>query len=146
MPEQRDITDMGGTMRLGLYPCELQPRHARRRSLWQWSMSRSATATASSSTTTTARLLEAGRVRSISGLSPDGRLVEIIELRDHPWFVGTQFHPEFLSRPNRPHPLFRDFRGGGGAHLPRGRPAPAAAGGYRQERQWRRDLHAVGAK
>lgn len=44
-----------------------------------------------------------------SGLSPDGRLVEMIELRDHPWFVATQFHPEFKSRPNRAHPLFRDF-------------------------------------
>jgi CTP synthase len=45
----------------------------------------------------------------VSGQSPDGRLVEIIELRDHPWYVGTQFHPEFQSRPDRPHPLFRDF-------------------------------------
>jgi CTP synthase len=54
------------------------------------------------------RLFEqAGMV--ISGQSPDGRLVEIIELANHSWFVGTQFHPEFLSRPNRPHPLFRDF-------------------------------------
>jgi CTP synthase len=52
-------------------------------------------------------LTKAGMV--LSGLSPDGRLVEIIELKDHPWFVGTQFHPEFKSRPNRPHPLFRDF-------------------------------------
>jgi CTP synthase len=47
----------------------------------------------------------------ISGQSPDKRLVEIIELRDHPWYVGTQFHPELKSRPNRPHPLFRDFVG-----------------------------------
>jgi CTP synthase len=47
----------------------------------------------------------------ISGISPDGRLVEIVELRDHPWFLGTQFHPEFKSRPNRPHPLYRDFIG-----------------------------------
>jgi CTP synthase len=45
----------------------------------------------------------------LAGLSPDGRLVEIIELRDHPWFVASQFHPEFKSRPERPHPLFRDF-------------------------------------
>src|SRR5581483_3012187 len=67
------------------------------------------------------RLLEgAGLV--ISGHSPDGRLVEIIELRDHPWYVGTQFHPEFLSRPNRPHPLFRDFIG---ATI--GAPAPLAS-------------------
>jgi CTP synthase len=46
-----------------------------------------------------------------SGLSPNGRLVEIVELRDHPWFVASQFHPEFRSRPTRPHPLFRDFIG-----------------------------------
>jgi CTP synthase len=54
-------------------------------------------------------LQEAGLI--ISGTSPDGRLVEIAELKDHPWMVGTQFHPEFKSRPNRPHPLFRDFIG-----------------------------------
>ncbi len=52
----------------------------------------------------------------LSGLSPDARLVEIVELADHPWFVGTQFHPEFKSRPNRPHPLFRDFLGASIAH------------------------------
>jgi len=52
-------------------------------------------------------LTEAGLV--LSGLSPDGRLVEIVELADHPWMVGTQFHPEFKSRPNRPHPLFCAF-------------------------------------
>jgi CTP synthase len=52
---------------------------------------------------------EAGFV--FSGTSPDGRLVEIIELKDHPWFVASQFHPEFTSRPNRPQPLFRDFVG-----------------------------------
>ena len=55
------------------------------------------------------RLGEAGM--SFSGVSPDGRLVEYIELRDHPWFVATQAHPELKSRPNRPHPLFRDFVG-----------------------------------
>jgi CTP synthase len=52
-------------------------------------------------------LAEAGL--ALSGLSPDGRLVEIAELRDHPWMLGSQFHPEFKSRPNRPHPLFRAF-------------------------------------
>jgi CTP synthase len=55
-------------------------------------------------------LLTAGGM-VLSGLSPDGRLVEIIELEDHPWFVGSQFHPEFKSRPDRPHPLFQDFVG-----------------------------------
>ncbi len=107
LPEQRDVADKGGTMRLGLYPCKLQPgtlaaeaygepvvyerhRHrfefnnAYREAMW-----------------------EAGMI--FSGTSPNDRLVEIIELRDHPWFVASQFHPEFRSRPNRPHPLFRDF-------------------------------------
>ena len=55
------------------------------------------------------RELIASRGLNLSGLSPSERLVEIIELPDHPWFIGVQFHPEFKSRPNRPHPLFRDF-------------------------------------
>ena len=67
----------------------------------------SATATAMSSTTTSGTEMQAGGMR-LAGLSPDGRLVEIIELPDHPWFVGAQFHPEFKSRPDRPHPLFLD--------------------------------------
>jgi CTP synthase len=107
MPDQLDITDKGGTMRLGSYPCVLKPG------------SHAALAYGAQQVTERHRhrfefnnkyrrlLEEAGLV--ISGHSPDGRLVEIIELVDHPWFVGTQFHPEFLSRPNRPHPLFRDF-------------------------------------
>ena len=63
----------------------------------------------------------------VSGASPDGQLAEIMELRDHPFFVGVQFHPEFRSRPTRPHPLFRDFIGAAKATLPGGRPARAAA-------------------
>ena len=62
------------------------------------------------------RLSEAGM--RFSGVSPDGRLVEYIELRDHPWFVATQAHPELKSRPNRPHPLFRDFVGAAAGPLP----------------------------
>ncbi len=107
MPDQLAITDKGGTMRLGGYPCMLTPG------------SRSAEAYGSTQVVERHRhrfefnnkyrkLLEgAGLV--ISGQSPDGRLVEIIEIRDHPWYVGTQFHPEFISRPDRPHPLFRGF-------------------------------------
>jgi CTP synthase len=66
-----------------------------------------------------------------SGLSPDGRLVEIAELADHPWMVGTQFHPEFTSRPNRPHPLFRDFIGVAKGVLREGgqHPLPLTMGG-----------------
>jgi CTP synthase len=109
MADQRDIADMGGTMRLGLYPCALVPgTHAaaaygeplvqeRHRHRWEFNNAYRD------------RLAAAGLV--VSGTSPDGRLVEIIELRDHPWFVGTQFHPELKSRPTRPHPLFRDFVG-----------------------------------
>jgi CTP synthase len=107
MPDQRAIADMGGTMRLGLYPCVLQPgtvakaayrkdsveeRHRHRFEL----------------NNAYRGVLEEGGMR-FSGLSPDGRLVEIAELAGHPFMLGTQFHPEFLSRPNRPHPLFVAF-------------------------------------
>jgi CTP synthase len=107
MPDQQGITDMGGTMRLGLYPCQLQPGtiaakayheevvQERHRHRFEFNNSYRA-------------LFEANGMR-FSGLSPDGRLVEIAELVDHPFMVGTQFHPEFLSRPNRPHPLFVSF-------------------------------------
>jgi len=94
-------------MRLGVYPCKLLPG------------SRAATAYGEAliyerhrhrfefNNQYRDRLAEAGMV--FSGTSPNGRPVEIVELRDHPFFVGTQFHPEFRSRPNRPHPLFREF-------------------------------------
>ncbi|HEU5314852.1 MAG TPA: CTP synthase [Chloroflexota bacterium] len=107
MADQAADADKGGTMRLGLYPCHLQPGtraadaygtdvvYERHRHRLEFNNSYRDT------------LEEHGMV--FSGLSPDGRLVEIAELADHPWFVGTQFHPEFKSRPNRPHPLFRDF-------------------------------------
>lgn len=107
MPDQRDITDMGGTMRLGLYPCQLQPGskaheaydealvHERHRHRFEFNNAYREV------------LGDGGMV--FSGLSPEGRLVEIAELKDHPFMLGTQFHPEFLSRPNRPHPLFVDF-------------------------------------
>jgi len=104
LPEQRSISDMGGTMRLGVYPCRLVPgtraaeaygipevleRHRHRFEL----------------NNEFREMLHKGGLIS-SGLSPDGRLVEISEVADHPWMVGSQFHPEFQSRPNRPHPLF----------------------------------------
>ncbi len=109
LPEQRDLENMGGTMRLGLYPCNLRPdsragraygvaciqeRHRHRYEL-----------------NNRFRDLLSEKGMAITGTSPDGRLAEIVELPDHPWFVGCQFHPEFKSRPNRPHPLFRDFIG-----------------------------------
>jgi len=107
LPEQRDIADKGGTMRLGSYPCVLengslasrayaQPivleRHRHRYEF-----------------NNAYRELLAQHGMRFTGLSPDGRLVEIVELPDHPFFLGTQFHPEFKSRPNRPHPLFASF-------------------------------------
>ena len=104
MPEQKDIEDLGGTMRLGLYPCRLNKGtkayaaygedmiNERHRHRYEYNNQYRDV------------LSEKGLI--ISGISPDGYLVEMIELKDHPWFVGCQFHPEFKSRPNRPHPLF----------------------------------------
>jgi len=107
MPEQRDIADMGGTMRLGTYPCVLVSgtraqaaygvAHISERHRHRFEFNNAY------------RDLLTANGLVISGLSPDERLVEIVELADHPFMVGTQFHPEFKSRPNRPHPLFKAF-------------------------------------
>jgi len=109
MASQRDVTNLGGTMRLGAYPARLRPgsraaeaygvteiseRHRHR-----WEVSNSF------------RDLLAEHGMRLSGQSPDGGLVEIIELPGHPWFVGCQFHPELKSRPTRAHPLFQSFIG-----------------------------------
>ncbi len=134
LPEQRDIENKGGTMRLGVYPCKLVPG------------SRAATAYGEAliyerhrhrfefNNHYRDRLAEAGVV--FSGTSPNGRLVEIIELRDHPFFVGSQFHPEFRSRPNRPHPLFREFMHAAGvqAHAIGDTPAKVQVRGVPEER------------
>ena len=107
LPEQRDIADKGGTMRLGSYPCVLEAGSLagraygqpivleRHRHRYEFNNSY--------------RELLAARGMKFTGLSPDGRLVEIVEITDHPFYLGTQFHPEFKSRPNRPHPLFANF-------------------------------------
>ena len=107
MPDQTTVTDMGGTMRLGLYPCHLQPGtiaaeaygeplvQERHRHRFEFNNNYR-------------KVFEQKGMR-FSGLSPDGKLVEIAELTGHPFMLGTQFHPEFLSRPNRPHPLFVRF-------------------------------------
>ena len=109
MPEQDGIEDIGGTLRLGSYPCVLDKsskayelygedmiheRHRHRYEVNNYYRE---------------DLLKAGM--TFSGLSPDGRIVEMMELKDHPWFIATQAHPEFKSRPNRPHPLFKGFVG-----------------------------------
>lgn len=108
MPDQKDIANLGGTMRLGLYPCKLKA-DTLSRSVYH----------------NEALVYERHRHRLefnneyrgdfeqngmvLAGLSPDENLVEMVELPDHPWFIGVQFHPEFKSRPNRPHPLFTSF-------------------------------------
>lgn len=107
MPEQEDIDDKGGTMRLGLYPCKVAENtkayeaysedlvFERHRHRYEFNNQ------------FRDQVLSHGML--LSGLSPDERLVEIVELKDHPWFLGCQFHPEFKSRPQRPQPLFREF-------------------------------------
>ena len=104
LPEQQDVIDLGGTMRLGIYPCRLKPDtlayslyqdevvYERHRHRYEFNNAYRSL------------LLETDY--QISGTSPDGRLVEIIEMPNHPFFIATQFHPEFRSRPNNPHPLF----------------------------------------
>jgi CTP synthase len=107
LPEQKDIENLGGTMRLGLYPCKVTPDslamkcyddelvYERHRHRYEFNNEYR-------------DLIESAGLK-VSGTSPDGRLVEMIELPDHPWFLAVQFHPEFTSRPNRPQPLFREF-------------------------------------
>ncbi|UOE76463.1 CTP synthase [Parageobacillus thermoglucosidasius] len=107
LPEQKDVEDLGGTLRLGLYPCKLlegtlayeayqdEVIYERHRHRYEFNNQY--------------RQIMEQHGFVFSGTSPDGRLVEIIELKDHPWFVASQFHPEFTSRPTRPQPLFRDF-------------------------------------
>ncbi len=107
MPDQRDITNKGGTMRLGVYPCVLEPGTRAAEAYGETEVQERHRHRFEFNNEYRNQLEAAGLV--ISGHSPDNRLVEIIELRDHPWFVASQFHPEFLSRPNKPHPLFREF-------------------------------------
>jgi CTP synthase len=107
MPDQRDIADMGGTMRLGLYPCELQPGTIAK-GAYQEDVIEERHRHRFEFNNAYRELLQSEGMR-FSGISPDGRLIEIAELADHPFMLGTQFHPEFLSRPNRPHPLFMAF-------------------------------------
>ena len=107
MLEQRAITDMGGTMRLGEYPCALRPNSLAARAYEAESV-KERHRHRFEFNNSYRQLFEANGV-CFSGLSPDEVLVEISELQDHPFMLGSQFHPEFLSRPNRPHPLFAAF-------------------------------------
>ena len=107
MPDQRDLTDMGGTMRLGLYPCQLQSGSKAADAYGKDSINERHRHRFEFKNMYREKLQKAGM--EFSGLSPDNRLVEIAEMKDHPFMLGTQFHPEFLSRPTRPHPLFLGF-------------------------------------
>ncbi len=109
MPEQRSIVDKGGTMRLGLYPCQMRPGTKAARAYQERLVEERHRHRFEVNNTYRDMLSDAGLV--FSGLSPDGRLVEIGELEDHPFMLGSQFHPEFKSRPTRPHPLFKAFVG-----------------------------------
>jgi CTP synthase len=109
LPEQKDVEDMGGTMRLGASHVKLVPGTRAQiaydeDAVWERHRHRYEV-----NNDLRPQLEAAGLV--VSGTTPDGRLVEICELPDHPWFVASQFHPEFKSRPTRPAPLFRDFVG-----------------------------------
>ncbi|MCC7105542.1 MAG: CTP synthase [Chloroflexi bacterium] len=107
MPEQQDVADTGGTMRLGVYPCQLRRGTLASQAYQQEIVFERHRHRFEFNNEYREPLTAKGLV--LSGLSPDGRLVEIAEVGGHPWMLGTQFHPEFKSRPNRPHPLFRDF-------------------------------------
>jgi len=109
LPEQKKIKDMGGTMRLGNYPCQLVPGSRAARAYGESLVNERHRHRFEFNNEFRDKLQQAGMI--YSGLSPDGRLVEICELANHPWMVSCQFHPEFGSRPNRPHPLFRDLIG-----------------------------------
>ena len=107
MPDQNGIEDIGGTLRLGSYPCVLDPSskayqlygtdHIEERHRHRYEVNNDY------------RKALTDHGLSLSGLSPDGRIVEMVELKQHPFFIGTQGHPELKSRPNRPHPLFKGF-------------------------------------
>ncbi len=107
LPDQVNVTQMGGTMRLGAYPAQLTPGSHAAKAYGATEISERHRHRYEFNNDYRKLLEDAGF--KITGLSPDGRLVEIIELKDHPWFVGVQFHPELKSRPGAAHPLFRDF-------------------------------------
>ena len=125
LPEQKDVTDLGGSMRLGAQPCHLVPGTRAEAAYGERVISERHRHRYEVNPAYRRTLEEHGLV--VSGTSPDGRLVEIIELADHPFFVASQFHPELKSRPTRPHPLYRDFVGA--AVVRRRAPEAAAAAG-----------------
>ena len=117
MPSQQGV-EMGGTMRLGLWPCRLEPGTCAAESYAEPVVYERHRHRFEVNNAYRDQLADAGLI--VSGASPDGYLAEIMELRDHPFFVGVQFHPEFRSRPTKPHPLFRQFVGVAKETLPEG--------------------------
>jgi CTP synthase len=109
LPEQKEVEDLGGTMRLGAQPVDLEEGTRAARGYGESVVYERHRHRYEVNNHFRPKLVEAGLV--VSGTYQEGRLVEIIELPDHPWFVASQFHPEFKSRPTRPAPLFRDFVG-----------------------------------
>ena len=107
MADQADIQDMGGTQRLGLYPCKVENGTKAHEAYGQNLVEERHRHRYEFNNEYRDILSEAGLV--FSGVSPDNKLVEIIELSDHPFYVASQFHPEFISRPERPQPLFDKF-------------------------------------
>ena len=107
MSDQTDVVDKGGTMRLGAYDCAVRPESLAASVYKTNLISERHRHRYEFNNAYREPLEEAGL--TLSGTSPDGRLVEMVELADHPFFIGCQFHPEFKSRPLDPHPLFRDF-------------------------------------
>jgi CTP synthase len=107
MEDQKRITKKGGTMRLGAYPCKLADGSLARKLYGKSEISERHRQRLEVNNTYREQLSKAGL--NISGTSPDGGLVEIVELPSHPWFLGCQFHPELQSRPFTPHPLFVGF-------------------------------------
>ena len=109
MPDQNGIEDIGGTLRLGSYPCKLKEDSLAKKIYGTELIEERHRHRYEVNNDYRTVLEEHGMV--LSGISPDERIVEMIELQNHPWFVATQAHPELKSRPNRPHPLFKDFIG-----------------------------------
>lgn len=107
LPEKKSITDLGGTLRLGEYPCKLNKSSKAYELYGEETIYERHRHRYEVNNDYRDRLLEGGMI--FAGTSPDDHIVEMIEIPEHPWFVAGQFHPEFKSRPNRPHPLFRGF-------------------------------------
>ena len=107
MPEQKNIEKMGGTMRLGKYACHVEEGTKAYEAYGEADISERHRHRYEFNNEYREAIETAGM--RVAGVNPESNLVEIVEIEEHPWFVGVQFHPEFKSRPDRPHPLFREF-------------------------------------